>query len=306
MQPMAQDNAVQRTQASRAFTLIELLVVIAIIGILAGLLLPTLARGKAKANRVKCVNNLRQQHAGFLSFSHEHNGRLPWLLTPRQGGQLWQELYGKDHVGAHHLWDVRFLYLPSPIRKELGTARLLASPCDPVVMPRNEMEIEEGRWDGFGYAFDGVHIHMDRRALSYALHLGSDMQRPSGLLAFTRNVMGSDPYEFEYPAKRTKPEFWPYLGGALKARGGDVNRQGFVGNSENDAVVRTNFAMSGLGKSQGQLVRVDGSARISNDADLAAAVRANANTSGGNYLGVNENFTRPTQEPIPDHVLRIK
>jgi prepilin-type N-terminal cleavage/methylation domain-containing protein len=102
----------------RAFTMIELLIVIVCLGILAALLLPALAKPKTSAQKINCVNNLKQIGVAFRTWALDYGDKYPAQVSITNGGTM--ELVLSGSVYPHF----------SVMSNELSTPKILVCPED--------------------------------------------------------------------------------------------------------------------------------------------------------------------------------
>ena len=255
-----------KAKTQKGFTLIELLVVIAIIGILASMLLPALAKAKTRANRIKCVSNIKQVGSAFKGFANDNHDRYPWILISRD-----QDAQGP----AGWVGQTQTLLAQDAIKSDLGSAKILCSPLDPDNQGANDLLdlalIDQANGDV-----------VNRLGTSYGVvngdggtGLAADEQRPATVLTVTRNISMAGVNGEDALSSQTG-------NGNGDAQSAGNTYAKWLGADKTPTNTRV---MASLNANAGQLGSADGSAGQSNDADLGAKASSHHNELGGLYKG---------------------
>ena len=171
-------NSTLRHFSRQGFTLVGLLIIIAVIAILAAMLLPALASAKRKAQRINCVNNLKQDGIVFRIWEGDNGDKYPMAVSTNKGGTM---EYAEDGNAFRHF---------QVMSNELSTPKILVCPAD-------------DRTPAASFA------RLKNQNVSYFVGLDATEVRPPMLLTGDRNVTnGLSPVRFVLELRPEIPAGW--------------------------------------------------------------------------------------------------
>ena len=150
-------NSTPRHFTNQGFTLVGLLIIIAVLAILAAMLLPALASAKRKAQRINCVNNLKQDGLAFRLWEGDNGDKYPMAVSTNKNGTM---EYAEDGNAFRHF---------QVMSNELSTPKILVCPAD-------------DRTAAASFA------RLKNQNVSYFVGLDATEVRPQMLLTGDRNV----------------------------------------------------------------------------------------------------------------------
>ena len=129
----------------RGFTLIELLVVIAIIAILAAMLLPSLAKAKAKGQGISCMNNHKQLALAWRMYAEDNRDILCYASTSVSTGPpdndpanpdnyAWSAAHMDDKGANRANWDPDYDMKRRPLWPYAKNQKIFKCPSDTSVV----------------------------------------------------------------------------------------------------------------------------------------------------------------------------
>ncbi len=169
---------------NQGFTQVELIVVIVIVLILmigavgAGMLLPALAKAKAKAQRIACVNNLKQVGIATRIYATDNQDRFPWQVPTIETGPDGKEV--KTGGTAEYLASSKYKETWKhwqALSNELSNPKVLRCPRD-----ENRNQVVSFSDSSFG----GENGNL---SFSYFIGKGADEAKPNNILSGDRNIM---------------------------------------------------------------------------------------------------------------------
>jgi len=253
-------TTISRTMKSlkqkKAFTLIELLVVIAIIAILAAMLLPALAAAKRKAQRINCINNLKQDTLAFKMWANDNDGKYPMKVSSTGGGAQEYIYDGAATAG----------YNPGKIgvsmSNEISAPKILYCPSDSA----------SGHQAAIYFTNFFQFSTLDRNttnSLSYFINGNATEDNPQFILIGDRNIGMAG----NSTAPATASQMIFYNSGTYKVSGGDPTFGFGDGMSS-----RISWTQDDLHQKAGNFALTDGSAQQATISGLKLAV---ANSTNG-------------------------